>query len=133
EVNEAYLRATGRTREELSGRYFFDAYPENPADPDADGVRNLQASLRRVLRLKEPDTMAVQKYDIPVSGRPGGFREKWWSPVNTPVLGADGEVQWILHRVEDMTEFALTRPLRLKPDAPGAEHKATEAELFTRA
>ncbi|WP_307825211.1 SpoIIE family protein phosphatase [Streptomyces sp. M2CJ-2] len=133
EVNEAYLRATGRTREELSGRYFFDAHPENPADPDADGVHNLQASLRRVLRSKEPDTMAVQKYDIPVSGHPGGFREKWWSPINTPVLGADGEVQWILHRVEDMTEFARTRPLRLKPDAPGAEHKATEAELFTRA
>ncbi|WP_406729486.1 SpoIIE family protein phosphatase [Streptomyces sp. GD-15H] len=133
EANEAYLRATGRTREELLGRYFFDAHPENPADPDADGVHNLQASLQRVMRSKEPDTMAVQKYDIPVSGRPGVFREKWWSPVNTPVLGADGEVQWILHRVEDMTEFALTRPLRLKPDAPGAEHRATEAELFTRA
>ncbi|PWI04777.1 protein phosphatase [Streptomyces sp. NWU339] len=133
EVNEAYLRATGRTREELIGRYFFDAYPENPADPDADGVHNLNASLQRVLRSKGPDTMAVQKYDIPVSGHPGGFREKWWSPINTPVLGADGEVQWIIHRVEDMTEFALTRPLRLRPDAPGAEHKATEAELFTRA
>ncbi|MEV0695523.1 SpoIIE family protein phosphatase [Streptomyces sp. NPDC050388] len=133
EVNEAYLRATGRPREELIGRYLFDAYPGNPADPDADGVHNLNASLQRVLRSKGPDTMAVQKYDIPVSGHPGGFREKWWSSVNTPVLGADGEVQWITHRVEDMTEFALTRPLRLKPDAPGAEHKATEAELFTRA
>ncbi|WP_406729428.1 SpoIIE family protein phosphatase [Streptomyces sp. GD-15H] len=133
EANEAHLRATGRTRKELLGRYLFEVYPDNPADPDADGVHNLQASLQRVIRSKEPDTMAVQKYDIPVSGRPGVFREKWWSPVNTPVLGADGEVQWIIHRVEDMTEFALTRPLRLKPDAPGAEHKATEAELFTRA
>ncbi|MFE9920513.1 PP2C family protein-serine/threonine phosphatase [Streptomyces sp. NPDC005774] len=133
EANEAYLRVTDRTREELLGRYLFVAYPDNPADPDADGVHNLQASLQRVVRSKEPDTIAVQKYDIPVSGRPGVFQEKWWSPVNTPVLGADGEVRWIIHRVEDMTEFVLTRPLHLRPDDLSGEHKAMEAELFTRA
>ncbi|MGY0068384.1 SpoIIE family protein phosphatase [Streptomyces sp. QTS137] len=133
EANEAYLWATGRTREEMIGRRLFDVHPDNPADPDADGVDNLQASLQRVIRSKEPDTMAVQKYDIPVSGRPGVFQEKWWSPVNTPVLGPDGEVWWIIHRVEDMTEFMLTRPRRPRPDHPGGEHKAMEAELFTRA
>ncbi|WP_055690082.1 PP2C family protein-serine/threonine phosphatase [Streptomyces prasinus] len=133
EANEAYLRVTDRAREELIGRHLFVVYPENPADPDADGVRNLQASLDRVVRSKEPDTMAVQKYDIPVSGRPGMFRERWWSPVNTPVLGADGEVEWIIHRVEDMTEFVLTRPLRLRPGDPIGEHRAMEAELFARA
>ncbi|MET8115001.1 PP2C family protein-serine/threonine phosphatase [Streptomyces prasinus] len=133
EANEAYLRVTDRTREELIGRHLFVVYPENPADPDADGVRNLQASLERVVRSKEPDTMAVQKYDIPVPGRPGVFRERWWSPVNTPVLGADGEVGWIIHRVEDMTEFVLTRPLHLRPGDPIGEHRAMEAELFARA
>ncbi|WP_432189832.1 PP2C family protein-serine/threonine phosphatase [Streptomyces sp. Tue6028] len=133
EANEAYLRATGRTRDELLGRYLFDVHPDNPADQDADGVRNLKASLQRVMRSKEPDTMAVQKYDLPVSGRPGVFQEKWWSPVNTPVIGDDGEVRWIIHRVEDMTEFVLARPLRLTPGDPGGEHRAVEAELFTRA
>ncbi|MCQ8188302.1 PP2C family protein-serine/threonine phosphatase [Streptomyces rugosispiralis] len=133
EVNEAYLRATGRTREELIGRYLFEVHPDNPADPDADGVRNLDASLQRVLRSKRPDTMAMQKYDIPVSGRPGVFRAKWWSPINTPVLGPDGEVRWIIHRVEDMTEFVLTRPLRPRPEDAGGEREAMEAELYTRA
>ncbi|WP_413798075.1 PP2C family protein-serine/threonine phosphatase [Streptomyces iranensis] len=133
EVNEAYLRATGRTREELIGHYLFEVHPDNPADPDADGVRNLDASLQRVLRLKRTDTMAVQKYDIPVSGHPGVFRAKWWSPINTPVLGPDGEVRWIIHRVEDMTEFVLTRPLRPKPEDTGGERAAMEAELYTRA
>ncbi|ODA71339.1 PP2C family protein-serine/threonine phosphatase [Streptomyces sp. AVP053U2] len=133
EVNEAYLRATGRAREELIGRHLFDVHPDNPADPDADGVQNLQASLQRVVLSKRPDTMAVQKYDIPVSGRPEVFQEKWWSPINTPVLGADGEVQWIIHRVEVMTEFVLTRPLHLLPDDLSGEHRAMEAELFTRA
>ncbi|MBA6441445.1 PP2C family protein-serine/threonine phosphatase [Streptomyces sp. GMR22] len=132
EVNEAYLRATGRTRDELIGHYLFEVHPDNPADPDADGVRNLDASLQRVLRTKKADTMAVQKYDIPVSGRPGVFRAKWWSPMNTPVLGPDREVRWIIHRVEDMTEFVLTRPPRPRPDA-GGEREAMESELYTRA
>jgi serine phosphatase RsbU (regulator of sigma subunit) len=133
EVNEAYLRATGRTRDELIGRYLFEVHPDNPADAEATGVRNLNASLQRVLRSKEPDTMAVQKYDVPVSGRPGVFQEKWWSPINTPVLGPDGEVAWIIHRVEDMTEFVRTRPLPERPEGPGQERAAMEAELYARA
>jgi PAS domain-containing protein len=88
DVNDAYLRATGRSRLDLVGQYLFDAFPDNPADATADGVRNLGASLHRALQSKRPDTMAVQKYDIPVPSRPGVFEERWWSPINTPVLGA---------------------------------------------
>lgn len=112
DVNRAYLTATGRTREDLVGQYIFDAFPDNPADPGADGVQNLDSSLRRALRSKEPDTMAVQKYDIPVADRPGVFEERWWSPINTPVLGPDGQVAWIIHRVEDVTAFVLSHPSR---------------------
>lgn len=132
EANDAYLRATGRTREELIGRYLFDVHPDNPADPEADGVANLTASLERVLRSREPDTMAMQKYDVPVSDRPGEFEEKWWSPINTPVLGPDGRVSWIIHRVEDMTEFMLTRPAG-PPSEEGEEPEPVEAELYARA
>jgi serine phosphatase RsbU (regulator of sigma subunit) len=130
EVNRAYLKATGRTREDLIGQHLFDAFPDNPDDPDADGVQNLSASLQRVLNLRKQDTMALQKYDIPIMGRPGAFEERWWSPVNTPILNPDGTVKCIIHRVEDVTAYIK---------AHSSEHRssiareALEAELYSRA
>jgi two-component system cell cycle sensor histidine kinase/response regulator CckA len=100
-ASDAYLRATGATRTGLVGRYLFDAFPDNPGDPHADGVANLRASLERVLAHRLPDRMRVQKYDIPVAG--GAFEERYWSPLNSPVLDPAGEVRWIIHRVEDVT------------------------------
>ncbi|MEU4097013.1 SpoIIE family protein phosphatase [Streptomyces sp. NPDC026673] len=134
-VNQAYLAATRRTRDDLIGQFIFDAFPDNPADPLADGVRNLSASLHRALTSREPDTMALQKYDIPVMERPGMFEERWWSPINTPVLGPDGEVAWIIHRVEDVTAFVRTRRHRhgLQGSDLSEREQAMEAELYARA
>jgi PAS domain S-box-containing protein len=103
-VNDSYLNATMTRRQAIVGRGLFEVFPDNPDDPAADGVRNLADSLRRVLRLRRQDSMAVQKYDIPRSDNPAdGFEERYWSPVNTPVLDADDKVLWIIHRVEDVT------------------------------
>src|SRR3989442_2440555 len=114
-------------REEILGHGLFEVFPNNPDDPTATGVRNLKASLDRVLTNRVPDTMAVQKYDI---RRPesegGGFEERYWSPVNSPVLGADGKVAYIIHRVEDVTEF-----VRLKQE--GSEQHRIIERLQTRA
>src|SRR3989442_1160339 len=126
-VSDAYLKATMTKREEILGRGLFEVFPDNPDDPAATRVRNLRASLDRVLTHRVPDTMAGQKYDI---RRPesegGGFEERYWSPVNSPVLGADGKVAYIIHRVEDVTEF-----IRLKQEG-SEQHRITE-RLRTRA
>lgn len=106
EVNDAYLAVTMRTREELIGRALFDAFPDNPADMDADGVSNLRASLERVLVTRRPDAMPTQKYDI---ARPdGSFEERWWNPVNSAILDHDGEVQALIHHATDVTEQRRT-------------------------
>ncbi|MFF8994732.1 PP2C family protein-serine/threonine phosphatase [Streptomyces sp. NPDC014983] len=137
DVNRAYLKATGRTREDLVGQHIFQAFPDNPGDPNADGVRNLGVSLHRVLATRRPDTMALQKYDIPVAHRPGVFEERWWSPVNTPVLGPDGQVAWIIHRVEDLTGYVkarqAVRPAEVRTDTDADVTESLEAELYARA
>jgi len=123
-VTDAYARATMTKREGILGRGIFEVFPDNPDDPNATGERNLRASLERVVQNRAADAMAVQKYDI---RRPeaegGGFEERFWSPINSPVLGPDEAVAYIIHRVEDVTEF-----VRLKQRG---EH--LEAEIYQRA
>jgi len=117
-ASDAYLRATMTERREIIGRHLFEVFPDNPDDPDATGVNNLRASLDRVLRYCRPDAMAIQKYDV---RRPdGSFEERYWSPLNTPLLNQIGEVDWIIHRVEDVTEF-----VRL-------QSKEAERDIFTQ-
>jgi PAS domain S-box-containing protein len=105
-VSETYLRATGTKRDEILGRRLFDVFPDNPADLTATGVSNLRSSLNRVMEDRVADAMAVQKYDI---RRPesegGGFEERYWSPSNFPVLGPNGEIIYIIHRVDDVTDY----------------------------
>ena len=125
-ANEARLRATNTIRDEIIGRPLFEVFPDNPDDPEATGVNNLRASLLRVLQTKAPDAMAVQKYDIPrPASEGGGFEERYWSPLNTPVLHENGDLAFIIHRVEDVTEF-----IRLKQQ--GAEQVRLTEELKTR-
>lgn len=130
DVNRAYLLATLRTRDDLVGKYVFDAFPDNPEAPEADGVSNLGTSLHRVLSSSEPDSMALQRYDIPLVDRPGEFEERWWSTINTPVHAADGSVAWIIHRVEDVTAFIRSR--HAGAHASGRKEEV-EAELYARA
>ncbi|WP_240669959.1 PAS domain-containing protein [Actinoplanes solisilvae] len=72
EASDAYLTVTMRARADLVGRPVFDAFPDNPGDPNSDGVAMWGASLRRVLRDRVTDTMSVQQYDIPNPGEPAG-------------------------------------------------------------
>lgn len=109
-VSDAYLRATMTRREAIVGRALFDVFPDNPDDPAASGVRNLRASLDRVRAERVPDTMAVQQYDIRRhDSEGGGFEQRFWSPRNVPVLGPDGALRYIVHRVEDVTELVRSQ------------------------
>lgn len=129
EVNRAFLEATGRNREDLVGKYIFEAFPDNPVDPEAVGMRNLHASLRRVLRSGRPETMALQRHDIPLVAEPGTYEERWWSAVSTPILGPEGKVAYIIHRVEDVTGYVSAHSAtRAEPG-----HDLLEAELYARA
>ena len=128
-VNEALEKASMRKREDIIGRNLFEVFPDNPADKNADGDSNLSNSLHSVIKNKKQHTMAVQKYDIQ---RPDGvFEVRYWSPLNIPVLNSENEIEYIIHRVEDVTEFVLIKNEQKNKDNIniGLQKKVTDMEV----
>lgn len=129
-ASDAYLAATMTTRAGIIGRQVFDVFPDNPDDPAATGVANVRASLERVRRHRAPDTMAVQKYDIRLpEDEGGGFVVRYWSPVNSPVLSADGQLTYIIHRVEDVTDFVELQQTAARRQLVAAELEASTERM----
>lgn len=134
-ASDAYLAATMTRRQDIVGRGIFDVFPDNPADIHADGVLNLRASLARALSSRRPDTMPIQRYDIRTES--GEFEERFWSPLNKPVLGEDGNVQMIIHRVEDVTAYVrllnAEQARQAQVDNLRCEAVRMETEILARA
>ncbi|MFF7701096.1 SpoIIE family protein phosphatase [Streptomyces lydicus] len=131
-ANPACLRAAGRTKDELIGKYFFDVLPENPGIRD-DAEGHLKASLQRLLDTGKPETAVLQRYDVPRPDPPGGFEERWWSVIHTPLPGPDGTVKWIIQQIEDVTAFVHS-PRAGQPGEESTERaNGMAAELYARA
>src|SRR5690606_31616439 len=107
-VNDACLKETRRTRAELVGQSFLTAFGSPP-----DFVDALRASIGRVASTKDLDVVPLVRHDI----RPGGTglpQERYWTLVQVPVLGRDGELSWIVTWAEDVTPL-----VRDVPSIPG--------------
>jgi len=128
-ASDAYLTATMTTREGIVGRNLFDVFPDNPDEPGTSAVAYMRASIGRVLQNASSDTMAISRHDI---RRPDGvFEERYWSPINAPMFGADHQIKYIVHRVEEVTEFVLQASRA--PDSTAdlnARVQKMEAEIF---
>ena len=133
EANQAYLSLLGRTREELIGRYVFDAFPPAPETLDASGANPLQISFERARDTGVPDHMPLFRYEVldQETGRPV---PRAWSLISAPVLDEEGRTQLVVQRVEDVSEYLAERE-RLaenRDDGGWARLDGLEADLFAR-
>lgn len=106
-ASDEYLEATQSKREVIVGKHIFEAFPDNPSLPDADGVENINASLQEVLKTKKPHYMRIQRYDVPDIENPGQFIQRYWDPSHTPVFTPDGEIHYIIQLATNVTERVL--------------------------
>lgn len=137
-ANDSYLRSVGGARwEDIQGRNLFDAFPSNPDDPDDIGVRQVRASLHRVLEKREMDHLAVVPYTIPVRTAEGVVQEeRYWSATHSPILDEQGEVAYILQHTVDVTELQqMKKALRAAEAASTGNIPAEQVEqgVFRRA
>lgn len=108
-VNAACERVSGHPRESLLGCPLFDVFPDNPADPDADGVANVSASLELVFRRGVRHWLGVQRYDIPDRQNPGEFVYKVWTPTNSPIKEGKKTVA-VLQHAQDVSRVVPPTP-----------------------
>jgi PAS domain-containing protein len=103
--NKAHAQATMTKPENTLGRLLFEVFPDNPNDSGADGLSDLRASLTRVMKTREADTMPVLKYAVQRRHSDGTYEDRYWKVTNTPVIGPDGFVKLIINVAEDVTEW----------------------------
>ncbi len=92
EASDAYLRSRRTTREAVVGRGFFEAFPEAPGHGSPTGAGDLRSMLERVLATRRGDSL------------------------HTPVLAADGEIRYIIHRLEAI-ELEVLRSVHERDEA----------------
>lgn len=104
-----YLQLTKKVREDILHRKMLEVFPDDPKDPNATGVRNLRLSLESVIRTKKFHVMLTQKYNIlDPNSADGSFLERYWQPVNYPILDDNNELIYIIHYAEDVTNVTQT-------------------------
>jgi PAS domain-containing protein len=100
-ANAAYCKASLKRQDELKGILVFDAFPDNPDDPTATGVKNISASFQRVLATGRRDVVPLQRYD---TQQPDGtWLMRHWHPTNWAFFDEQGSVIALVHHVIEAT------------------------------
>ena len=111
-VTKDFCAYVGRTKEQLVGKGVFEAFPANPSDPSDISKTNLLISLEHVLLQKESHQLPIQRYDV--QNEKGDFSEMYWKVGNFPVFNQEGDIAYIIHTTEDITEEIKASDLRKK-------------------
>ena len=101
-ASDAYLRDTRTSRVGIVGRPITEVFPRRP---DPRGIATLRASLDIVRSGRVADTIAVDRYDIPAAGPGGEPDARYWTLVNVPVPGPGGRLAYIIHWLDDVTDY----------------------------
>ncbi|RJF97343.1 EAL domain-containing protein [Noviherbaspirillum saxi] len=117
DANDAYLQAVGRRREDIVGLHVGAAFPDNPAITEYRNLALLTESLERALKTGKADFISMIRYGVPCATAHGQtFEERYWSVIHTPILDADGKVEFLIQNPVDITDM-----LKLKQAAKKAE------------
>ncbi len=103
-ANLAYCRAVDRDKEDLIGRYLFDAFPDTE-----ERIRPFLEALRRTLD-GDITHLELQPYKLLLSD--GRTEDRLWDIENQPLYSTDGDIIGLVQYCEDVTEREALRKER---------------------
>ncbi len=121
-ANHAYAQAGEAAPAPLSGRGLFELFADLPEA--APVIQELQDSLRQVLATKASHTIPARPYRFPGPHTTEDTGARYWSISHSPILDEEGEVEFILHQVEDVSELIRLRQIAAEAAAPPVRKRA---------
>lgn len=106
-VNAAHARAFGTTPEALTGRGVLEVFGPNPEPQAAEFREAIRESLESVMSTRSAHIMAIRPYAVQFVGAQPV--ERYWSAINSPMIGRGGDVTHIISAVHDVTGVVLER------------------------
>ncbi len=106
-ASNSYLRVTGKNRNEIKGKFIFDIFPVDPSAGISD-------SLKHVISTKQAHQIPVVRFDTPSLTNPSEMVEHHWHTSHTPILNTDGEIAYIIHFTQNVSELVATQKGFLK-------------------
>ncbi|SDF41782.1 PAS domain S-box-containing protein [Dyadobacter soli] len=104
DVNDAYLEMVRMGRDELIGKGFYEAFPNNPYNR----VPPWNNLLEKLVADGLPNQSPATKYILPPDSE-GRQDVKYLLATNTPIRSEAGDLTCILRTVMDVTEVTLAR------------------------
>lgn len=98
--NDSYFNVVGREKDTLIGRNLLEEFPA-PVDSLPDQL--LRASFQKVLSTAQSDHLPLIPY--PIKAANGQIEERFWSATHTPIIDANGKVEFILQNTMDVTDL----------------------------
>ncbi|MCR8561718.1 PAS domain-containing protein [Mucilaginibacter sp. BJC16-A38] len=120
-VSDAYLEITSSKRETILGRGFCEVFPDDKAPYDDTNARNV---FTKVVETRQKIDVPTYRFDV-YDQETDTYEIRYWSCCNTPILGVDDEVAYILNTVVDIT--AEVRAKQAAIENEGRLRLATEA------
>ncbi|GAC1377195.1 MAG: hypothetical protein NVSMB30_23670 [Hymenobacter sp.] len=104
DASDLYLAVTFKERASIVGRNVFDVFPRD----EQNDWQVFSDSLEHVRVHRTAHTMPRIRYDMQrAAAQGGGTEERYWQTTNYPQLDAQGMLQAILLKTEDVTEQRL--------------------------
>ena len=106
-VTDNYLKLTGKQRDTLIGKPIFESFPST-RDEHASSVQQMIIhSFNETIRLKAQQPNVSMRYDIEDAN--GIIQPRYWQARTVPLLGNDGEVEFLFHTPSEVFPEDIAR------------------------